>query len=137
MKTTKNVAASSGYLDRIVRRYIWDRVPDCCVTPYHMKLAYMDRARREAVMVAWPLNYAVQIAWAINLAWCRYRHKPAWIDRRIPREAADMLDWAETIICNAKPEPHAENDWNLIVNQWRLRKHGVCSANKINNTPTK
>lgn len=59
--------------------------PEIQTQPW-MKLAYFDHARREAVMVAWPLNYIVQIAWMLNLAWSRYRHRPSWIDRQIAKE---------------------------------------------------
>lgn len=59
------------------------RVPDCCVTPWWMKSAYYDVRRNEVVMVAWPLNYLVQLAWMANLAWSRYRHRPSWIDKKL------------------------------------------------------
>ena len=75
-------------LARIVRRVAWlliERTPEWCVTHWWMKLAYFDHARREAVMVAWPLNYLVTLAWMANLAWCRYRHRPSWIDREVSK----------------------------------------------------
>ena len=86
MKSKTDVAASSGYLERIVRRVDWliiDRTPDWCMTNWWMKCAYRDYARREAVMVAWPMNYLVQAAWMANLAWSRYRHRKSWIDRKV------------------------------------------------------
>jgi hypothetical protein len=73
-------------VDRFVRRFIWIRVSEFCVTPYHMKLAYHDHTRREAIMVAWPLNYVVQLAWMLNVMWCRYRHNPSWIDKELSRQ---------------------------------------------------
>lgn len=80
----------------IGRRVIVDRVPEACATPWWMKLAYYDVCRREAVMVAWPLNYLVQVAWALNLAWSRYRHRPSWIDRRVAMQMeVERLKWVQ------------------------------------------
>ena len=45
----------------------------------------------------------------------------------------NLLDWAETIICNAMPMEHcSQTDWDMIVNCWRDEKHGV-STTKLSN----
>ncbi len=94
MNNTKD-ADSRRSLNGIVCRVDWliiDRTPEWCVTHWWMKCAYRDYARREAIMVAWPLNYVVQLAWAINLAWSRYRHKPSWIDREVSKRISSAND---------------------------------------------
>ena len=89
--------ARGRWVQRIVCRVdslVIDRSPEWCVTHWWMKRAYFDHARRESVMVAWPLNYAVQVAWMLNLAWSRYRHKPSWIDKQLSRQERD---WSKEI----------------------------------------
>jgi len=41
----------------------------------------------EIVMAAWPLNYVITLAWMLNLAWQRYRHRESWIDRMVASKA--------------------------------------------------
>lgn len=36
-----------------------------------------------------------------------------------------LLDWAETLLCNARPEPHAASEWHPIVQQWREQKNAA------------
>jgi hypothetical protein len=36
----------------------------------------------------------------------------------------ELLDWAETIICNALPMPHCSpEEWARVVTNWRDAKH--------------
>ena len=45
-------------------------------------------------------------------------------------EKADLLDWAETLLCNALPMPHCtQADWDIAVSRWRDEKHGVSTPN--------
>jgi hypothetical protein len=45
-------------------------------------------------------------------------------------EKADLLDWAETLLCNAVPMPHCtQADWDDKVRRWRDEKHGVSTPN--------
>jgi len=69
------------------RDQIYQRVPDFCMAPWHMKMAYTDYARRERVWVVWPLNYIVEFAWFLNLKWCQYTHTPSWIDKEVKARA--------------------------------------------------
>ena len=110
MKAKLKLAAGRGWLARLVRRVDWiiiDRSPDWCVTNWWMKCAYRDYARREAVMVAWPFNYVVQLAWMLNLAWSRYRHRKSWIDRKVEERmsSANTEDRHEA----KKSQPTKEN----------------------------
>lgn len=49
------------------------------------------------------------------------------------REMASLLDWAETLLCNAAPMPHCtQAEWDAILRKWRDQKHGVVSTpNKV------
>jgi hypothetical protein len=73
------------WLARLVRRFLCERCDECLVTRWHMKLAYRDYQRRQAVMVLWPLNFAVTLAWWLNSKWCIHRHRESWIDREVKR----------------------------------------------------
>lgn len=45
-------------------------------------------------------------------------------------EKADLLDWAETLLCNAAPMAHCTQvDWDDTVRRWRDEKHGACKSN--------
>jgi hypothetical protein len=38
----------------------------------------------------------------------------------------DLLDWAESIICNAIPMSHCtQEEWDNIVLKWRDKKHAL------------
>jgi hypothetical protein len=42
-------------------------------------------------------------------------------------ERADLLDWAETLLCNSQPMAHcSQEDWNQRIKQWRDEKHLQC-----------
>ena len=69
------------------KRFIFERVSENIITKPWMAACYRDYQTREIVMAAWPLNYAIQLAWMLNLAWQRYRHRESWIDRMIASEA--------------------------------------------------
>jgi hypothetical protein len=71
----------------MIKRFIFERVSEIIITKPWMKACYRDYQTREIVMAAWPLNYAIQLAWMLNLAWQRYRHRESWIDRMIASEA--------------------------------------------------
>jgi hypothetical protein len=74
-------------LSDMIKRFIFERVSENIITKPWMKACYRDSQTREIVMAAWPLNYAIQLAWMLNLAWQRYRHRESWIDRMIASEA--------------------------------------------------
>lgn len=41
-------------------------------------------------------------------------------------EKADLLDWAETLLCNSLPMPHcSQEEWNKLITEWRNQKHGI------------
>ena len=41
-----------------------------------------------------------------------------------PLPASELLDWAESIICNAKPEEYfTQTDWDNAIRKWRDEKH--------------
>jgi len=45
-------------------------------------------------------------------------------------EKADLLDWAETLLCNAVPMAHCtQAEWDATVRRWRDEKHGVSTPN--------
>jgi hypothetical protein len=45
--------------------------------------------------------------------------------RRV-RKARALLDWAETLICNATPMSHCtQEEWDEGVTRWRDQKHEV------------
>jgi len=71
----------------MIKRFIFERVSENIITKPWMAACYRDYQTREIVMAAWPLNYAIQLAWMLNLAWQRYRHRESWIDRMIASEA--------------------------------------------------
>jgi len=62
-------------------------------------------------------------------------------------EKANLLHWAETLICNAVPMSHcSQEEWDAAVKKWRDAKHGVSpnsgmsdsqSQYPVANTPTK
>lgn len=38
----------------------------------------------------------------------------------------DLLDWAETLLCNAECPKHcSEEEWRRILHQWMNDKHGI------------
>lgn len=38
----------------------------------------------------------------------------------------ELLDWAETLLCNSDPMPHCEqDDWNATIKNWRDQKHAI------------
>lgn len=40
--------------------------------------------------------------------------------------AFGLLDWAESILCNAKPMDHcSQEEWDGIIKSWRDQKHGI------------
>ena len=45
-------------------------------------------------------------------------------------EKADLLDWAESLLCNAVPTHCTQADWDDAVRRWRDEKHGVSTPNK-------
>ena len=46
-------------------------------------------------------------------------------------EKADLLDWAETLLCNALPMAHCtQADWDDKVRRWRDEKHGVSTPKR-------
>jgi hypothetical protein len=70
-----------------IKRLIFERVSENIITKPWMKACYRDYQTREIVMAAWPLNYVITLAWMLNLAWQRYRHRESWIDRMVASEA--------------------------------------------------
>lgn len=37
-----------------------------------------------------------------------------------------LLDWAETLLCNAVPPAHcSEEEWRKLLKEWRDAKHGI------------
>lgn len=47
-------------------------------------------------------------------------------------EKADLLDWAETLLCNSLPMSHcSQEEWDRIIKSWRDQKHGVASAPNV------
>jgi hypothetical protein len=71
----------------MIKRFIFERVSENIITKPWMKACYRDSQTREIVMAAWPLNYAITLAWMLNLAWQRYRYRESWIDRMVASEA--------------------------------------------------
>jgi hypothetical protein len=74
-----------------IKRFIFERVSENIITKPWMKSCYRDYQTREIVMAAYPLNYAITLAWMLNLAWQRYRHRESWIDRMIASEARSKI----------------------------------------------
>jgi hypothetical protein len=77
----------------IIKKFIISRLEDYYIQPWWMKRAYYDCQRREIVMVAFPLNYIVSLAWWLNLKWGEFRQKPTWLDAIIKQrdEARESL----------------------------------------------
>ncbi len=51
------------------------------------------------------------------------------IDIGRDEDEADLLDWAETLLCNSLPEPPMKQDeWDAIITKWRDAKHGATTA---------
>ena len=45
-------------------------------------------------------------------------------------EKADLLDWAETLLCNSLPMSHCtQEEWDRIIKSWRDKKHGASAPN--------
>jgi hypothetical protein len=78
---------------KTIKNSIYERVPENITTRPWMKACYRDYARRDIVMAAWPLNYVVQAAWMINLAWSKYRHQKSWIDREVEKKTRMNRDF--------------------------------------------
>lgn len=66
------------------------RLDDFLKPPAWMKFCYRDYERREVVWAVWPLNYAIQLAWMLNLGWSKYRHRPSWIEMEIQRRKENL-----------------------------------------------
>ena len=42
----------------------------------------------------------------------------------------ELLDWAESLLCNAVPMPHCtQEEWDAAVQKWRDQKHGIYDPN--------
>jgi hypothetical protein len=78
-------------MSNMIKRFIFERVSENIITKPWMKSCYRDYQTREIVMAAYPLNYAITLAWMLNLAWQRYRHRESWIDRMIASEARSKI----------------------------------------------
>ena len=51
-------------------------------------------------------------------------------------EKADLLDWAESLLCNAVPMSHCtQEEWDAAVKKWRDEKHGVTSTPNAKTLP--
>lgn len=43
--------------------------------------------------------------------------------------AKETLDWAESLLCNAKPLDHCtQQEWDEIIHKWRDQKHAARKA---------
>lgn len=89
-------------MKKIIKKLIISRLENYYIQPWWMKRAYYDCMRREIVMVAFPLNYIVSLAWWLNLKWGEFRHKPTWLDaiikqRAETREAAKLITMDESL----------------------------------------
>jgi hypothetical protein len=43
----------------------------------------------------------------------------------------DLLDWAESLLCNAAPMSHCtQEEWDTIIRKWRDQKHGISEPNE-------
>jgi len=54
------------------------------------------------------------------------------LSEKLEREVArlrELLEWAETLLCNAEPPKHSDYaEWMGLVHKWRDQKHGLASA---------
>ena len=91
LNTNRKTGGLIGCLNRLVR-FFYERVPECCVTQWHHGRAYADFARREAVMVIYPLHYVVNFIWWLNWKWCDHRMKPSWIDKKLNPSLSNIED---------------------------------------------
>lgn len=73
-----------------MRNLIYQRVSWHIIPPYWMKSAYFDYRINSAMYVIFPLNYIVQFVWFLNLAWCKFKSKPSWIDKKALEYASEM-----------------------------------------------
>ena len=86
----------SNKMKNIINKLIISRLENCYIQPWWMKRAYYDYMRREIVMVAFPLNYIVSLAWWLNLRWGEFRHKPTWLDAIIKQRAETRIVTGDT-----------------------------------------
>ena len=73
-----------------MKNLIYRRVQSYIVPPYWMKSAYFDYRINSAMYVVFPLNYIVQFVWFLNLAWCKFKSKPSWIDKKALEYANEL-----------------------------------------------
>lgn len=69
-----------------IKAFFYERVPEGVKPRWHHALAYYSKETRESVMLAWPLNILVALAWWANYQWSCYRFRPSWIDRALKNE---------------------------------------------------
>lgn len=69
-------------LKRLVSVF-FERLPNHIVPRWYHAHAYYDFRRNECVNVIYPLNFAFQAAWWVNMRWCRHTKHPSWIDRQV------------------------------------------------------
>ena len=61
----------------------------------------------------------------------RWRGHKVRSDALLGARREELLDWAETLLCNAVPMPHCTQDeWDATVKRWRDEKHGVSTPNE-------
>jgi hypothetical protein len=52
-------------------------------------------------------------------------------------DARDLLDWAESLLCNALPMSHCTQDeWDSALKKWRDLKHGAPSEPNVKEQTT-
>lgn len=109
---------------RGIKRFIFERVSENIITKPWMKSCYRDYQTREIVMAAYPLNYAITLAWMLNLAWQRYRHRESWIDRMIASEARLKIIQLE------RERDEAREAFVIATDQMVIAQGKVREANK-------
>jgi hypothetical protein len=60
-----------------------ERISRAIKSRKYQAMAYFDWEKDQCVMVLWPFHYLVMLVWWMNLRWCKYKHKPSWIDKQV------------------------------------------------------
>jgi hypothetical protein len=60
-------------------------IPIHCIPPRWMAFSHYSAERNQLLFVAFPLNFAVSLAWWIQCKWAIYACSPSWIENEIRR----------------------------------------------------
>ena len=82
--------------NRALISVFFERLPNHIMPRWYHAHAYYDFRKNECVNVIYPLNFAFQVAWWVNLQWSRHTKHPSWIDRQVKARSFNVANAEHT-----------------------------------------